>query len=81
MPRAVTATLTRVAQLFYLEALVGGPAVFDPFFRAYIEHFKYKCIETEDFKAFFLAHFAGNEALAAVDWDVRACGPARARRA
>uniref|UniRef100_A0A1B6EZ69 Leukotriene A(4) hydrolase n=1 Tax=Cuerna arida TaxID=1464854 RepID=A0A1B6EZ69_9HEMI len=55
--------------LFYLEQLVGGPAVFEPFLKAYLDNFKYRSIETRDFKTFFKSYFANNTASKSVDWD------------
>jgi leukotriene-A4 hydrolase len=55
--------------LWYLEDLVGGPAVFEPFLRSYYTHFAYKSINSEQFKAFFLEHFGSQEAVTAIDWD------------
>jgi leukotriene-A4 hydrolase len=58
--------------LVYLQQLVGGAKLFDPFFRAWIEANHYKCVTSFDFKAFFHTYFAGkvDEAtLNKVDWD------------
>lgn len=58
--------------LVYLERLVGGPKMFEPFFRAWIEAHHYKCVTSFDFKNFFNNYFAGkvDEAvLKQVDWD------------
>ncbi|KAH9402319.1 Leukotriene A-4 hydrolase [Tyrophagus putrescentiae] len=43
--------------LFYLESLVGGPTVFEPFLRSYLEHFKYRSIVTDDFKSYLSEYF------------------------
>ena len=43
--------------LFYLEQKLGGPDVFEPFLRAYIDKFKYKSITTDDWKAFLYEFF------------------------
>ncbi|XP_019633359.1 PREDICTED: leukotriene A-4 hydrolase-like [Branchiostoma belcheri] len=43
--------------LYYLEELVGGPEKFEPFLRKYIDTFKYKCLDTEEWKAFLLDYF------------------------
>ena len=48
------------AFLFYLEQLLGGPDVFEPFLRVYIEHFKFKSIKTEQFKQFLIDYFFTN---------------------
>ena len=58
------------AFLYYIESLVGGPALFDPFLKAYIERFKYKSIETDDFKMFLLEYYADAETrLDEIDWN------------
>ncbi|RUS91516.1 hypothetical protein EGW08_000737 [Elysia chlorotica] len=60
------------ALLYYLEQLLGGPEVFEPFLRAYIENFKYKSISTQDWKDYLFEYFssqADQEKLQAVDWD------------
>ncbi|KAL4226486.1 Leukotriene A-4 hydrolase [Mactra antiquata] len=60
------------AFLFYLESLVGGPAVFDPFMKSYIEKFKYKSITTTDWKDYLLSYFseqASSGVFDGVDWD------------
>lgn len=36
--------------LRYLEDLFGGPKIFEPFFRAYLEKYKYQSVTTSDFK-------------------------------
>ena len=55
--------------LWYLEELVGGAALFEPFLKSYYAHFAYKSINTEQFKEFFLQQFSSLEAVAAIDWD------------
>ncbi|CAH1169848.1 unnamed protein product [Phaedon cochleariae] len=52
--------------LRWLEARVGGPEKFEPFLREYFEEFKYRSIDTSDFKGFFEKRFpeCGD-----VDWD------------
>ena len=32
--------------LWYLEDLVGGPEIFEPFLKSYLENFKFKSIDT-----------------------------------
>lgn len=54
--------------LYYLEELAGGQAVFDPFLRAYINKYKYKSIDTDDFKGFLYEYFPNNNKLKDVDW-------------
>lgn len=51
--------------LFYLETLVGGPSVFDPFLRSYIAEHAFKSITSEVFVNYFKAHFPS----VAVDWE------------
>ena len=63
--------------LWYLEELVGGPKVFEPFIKSYLEHFKFQSIDTSEFKAFFLEFFSqpkGSELfkdldLTSIDWE------------
>ncbi|CAG9563858.1 unnamed protein product [Danaus chrysippus] len=55
--------------LRYLEDLVGGAAVFDEFMRSYLNHFQSKSLDTDQFKAYLLNYFKGNEKLGQVDWD------------
>lgn len=58
------------AILYYLESILGGPEAFEPFLRAYIDAFKYKSVDTDEWKAFLYAHFADKKAvLDSVDWD------------
>ncbi|KAF7495920.1 Leukotriene A-4 hydrolase [Sarcoptes scabiei] len=54
--------------LFYLEQKLGGPEIFEPFLRAYIDHFKYDSIITKDFQDFIYDYF-GPEILDTVEWD------------
>ncbi|KAL1110315.1 hypothetical protein AAG570_007848, partial [Ranatra chinensis] len=56
--------------LFYLENLVGGPDVFNPFLKAYIENYKFKSITSDHFKAFFLNYFKSHNDLKEIDWDL-----------
>eukprot|EP01087_Luapelamoeba_hula_P010470 TRINITY_DN2774_c0_g3_i1.p1 TRINITY_DN2774_c0_g3~~TRINITY_DN2774_c0_g3_i1.p1 ORF type:complete len:450 (+),score=69.22 TRINITY_DN2774_c0_g3_i1:816-2165(+) len=60
--------------LFYLEKLVGGPAVFEPFFKKYLENFSGKTLDSAEFKEFFLNYFNSLNAfevskLSEIDWD------------
>jgi leukotriene-A4 hydrolase len=57
--------------IYHLETLVGGPAAFLPFFRAYVAEFAARPLTADDFRAFFTAYFAsrGVPAASAVDWD------------
>ncbi|CAG2165413.1 unnamed protein product [Oppiella nova] len=57
--------------LFYLEQLLGGPQVFEPFLKTYIDHFKYKSIDTKDFRAYLENYFKDSaDRLKQVDWEV-----------
>jgi len=49
------------AFLYYLEKLVGGPAVFDVYLRAHIQHFSGQAITTQDWKDFLFEHFTATE--------------------
>lgn len=55
--------------LFYLETLVGGAEVFEPFLKTYLDTYKYKSIITDDFKAFFLRYFSKKDDVKKIDWD------------
>ncbi|KAJ3045376.1 putative leukotriene A-4 hydrolase (LTA-4 hydrolase) (Leukotriene A(4) hydrolase) [Rhizophlyctis rosea] len=60
--------------LFYLEKLLGGPAVFEPYVKAHVEKFSHKSITTSDFKDFLYEYFKNHDPaklqkLEAVDWD------------
>ena len=44
--------------LWYLEDIVGGPAKFDPFLRAYLSNYKFKSLDSFEFQRFFLKYFA-----------------------
>ena len=55
--------------LWYLEDLVGGAAVFEPFLKSYYNKFAYKSIDSDQFKAFFLEKFSGLEAAKEIDWE------------
>ncbi|XP_005106910.1 leukotriene A-4 hydrolase isoform X2 [Aplysia californica] len=60
------------ALLNFLQTLLGGAAVFDVFLRAYIEHFKYQSISTQQWKDFLYSYFssqADQDKLNSVDWD------------
>jgi leukotriene-A4 hydrolase len=54
--------------LLYLERLVGTPE-FEAFFQAYVTRFAAKTLTSDDFKAFFLEYFEGNEKVKEIDWD------------
>ncbi|KAK7101710.1 leukotriene A-4 hydrolase-like [Littorina saxatilis] len=60
------------ALLCYLEQILGGSAVYEPFLRAYIEHFKYQSITSQQWKDFLFSYFCSEEdqrKLQAVDWN------------
>ncbi|BFZ10844.1 hypothetical protein BsWGS_13883 [Bradybaena similaris] len=60
------------ALLYHLQTILGGPAVFEAFLRAYIENFKYKSISTDDWKQFLYSYFSSEEdqkKLDQVDWE------------
>ncbi|XP_021344538.1 leukotriene A-4 hydrolase-like, partial [Mizuhopecten yessoensis] len=58
------------ALLFYLETLVGGPAVFEPFLRAYIEQFQGDSIVTDQWKEFLFSFFKDKvDVFKDVEWD------------
>lgn len=44
--------------LFYLEQLLGGPEVFDKFLRCYIDTFKYKSLNTQQWKDYLYKYFS-----------------------
>ncbi|XP_058064832.1 leukotriene A-4 hydrolase-like, partial [Anopheles bellator] len=60
--------------LRYLEDLLGGPQVFEPFLRAYLDRFKYQSVLTNDFKQMLYDWFrkdASNEVLLGrINWDL-----------
>lgn len=57
--------------LAVLEEAVGGPTVFEPYFKAHISYFAGKSITTDDFLTFFRQYFANQieEIDAKVNWD------------
>lgn len=55
--------------MFYLEELLGGPAAFNPFIKAYFAKFKNQSITTEDFKQTLLAFFKDNANINQIDWE------------
>lgn len=58
--------------LRYIEDTLGGPAVFEPFFRFYLQKYAYKSLLSDDFKATVYEYFQGkaDEQLAKIDWDL-----------
>lgn len=56
--------------LFYLEELLGGAEVFNPFLRSYLDKYKYRSIVTDDWKKYLYKYFANKtELLDKVDWE------------
>lgn len=56
--------------LFYLEQLLGGPQVFEPFLKSYLAIYKYKSIKTNIWKDYLYQYFSDKvELLNSVDWD------------
>ncbi len=60
--------------LFYLETLLGGPSVFEPYLKAHVENFAHKSITTDDFKEFLFEFYQKFDAskislLSSVDWN------------
>mmetsp|Transcript_41722 Transcript_41722/g.98100 ORF Transcript_41722/g.98100 Transcript_41722/m.98100 type:complete len:360 (+) Transcript_41722:16-1095(+) len=45
--------------LYYLEGVVGGPAIFEPFFKAWVATHSHMAVTSHCFRAFFDAYFAG----------------------
>lgn len=58
--------------LRYLEDLLGGPAVFEPFLRHYLDKYKYQSIVTGDFQSTLYDYFRDTKdaELELVDWDL-----------
>ncbi|XP_055386123.1 leukotriene A-4 hydrolase-like [Condylostylus longicornis] len=59
--------------LRYMEDILGGPDVFEPFLRSYFETFKYKSVLTGDFKAYMYDYFGErnmDNKLEKIDWDL-----------
>jgi leukotriene-A4 hydrolase len=58
--------------LFYLEELVGGEAIFNPFLRAHCQRYRYSTVNAIDWQKFFLEYFqdkVAKEKLAEIDWN------------
>ncbi|KAK9878488.1 hypothetical protein WA026_022383 [Henosepilachna vigintioctopunctata] len=59
--------------LRYLEEIVGGASEFEPFLRKYFDTYKYKSLDTSDFKKFFIKEFSASgkqENISSIDWDL-----------
>lgn len=54
--------------LRFLEDLVGE-SEFAKFIKVYLNNFRFKCLDSYQFKAFFMEHFKGNDKLGSIDWD------------
>mmetsp|Transcript_21299 Transcript_21299/g.27214 ORF Transcript_21299/g.27214 Transcript_21299/m.27214 type:complete len:245 (+) Transcript_21299:2-736(+) len=57
------------AFLCYLEKLVGGPSVFEPFLQTHVQRFQYGMVDIKEWKNFFLAYFKDNKAVDHIDWE------------
>lgn len=55
--------------LYHLQSLVGGPDKFEPFIRHYFETFKFKTVDSNQFKSLFLSFFKAEEKTLDIDWD------------
>lgn len=56
--------------LYYLEECLGGPEVFNPFLKSYVQHFKYQSISTNEWKDYLFKYFHDKgDVLKGVDWD------------
>lgn len=57
--------------LRYLEDLFGGPEIFEPFLRSYLDKFKYQSILTKDFSKYVYEYFNEKipDKLEQVNWD------------
>ncbi|XP_015177544.1 PREDICTED: leukotriene A-4 hydrolase [Polistes dominula] len=56
--------------LYYLEQLLGGPNVFEPFLKSYLATFQYKSVVTNDWKEYLYKYFSDKtELLNSVDWN------------
>jgi len=55
--------------LWYLEELVGGAMIFEPFLRSYFEEFANKSLDSEMFKEYFCNYFKETKAISYIDWD------------
>jgi len=55
--------------LWYLEDLVGGGSVFEPFLKSYYAKFAYKSIDSFQFKDYFLEYFKDEDKVKSIDWE------------
>ncbi|XP_037958023.1 leukotriene A-4 hydrolase isoform X2 [Teleopsis dalmanni] len=59
--------------LRYVEDLVGGPEVFEPFLRSYLQKYAYKSVVTDDFKSSLYDYFSTTDKkdkLNEIDWNL-----------
>ncbi|XP_055918165.1 leukotriene A-4 hydrolase isoform X2 [Eupeodes corollae] len=59
--------------LRYIEDLLGGAAVFEPFLQSYLKKFEYKSVVTDDFKGALYDYFIDTDKkdkLNEIDWDL-----------
>ncbi|XP_067623291.1 leukotriene A-4 hydrolase isoform X2 [Eurosta solidaginis] len=59
--------------LRYIEDILGGAKVFEPFLRSYLQKYAYKSVETDDFKATLYDYFNQTDKrdkLTQIDWDL-----------
>merc|ERR1719309_1832230 len=56
--------------LWYLEDLVGGPTIFEPFLKAYYKEYAFKSIDSDTFKNYFGQFFANSKEITGIDWDL-----------
>lgn len=55
--------------LYYLERILGGPEVFEPFLKKYLENFKYKTVNTKEWRHFLEEYFQDKkDILKQVEW-------------
>lgn len=56
--------------LYYLEQILGGPEVFEPFLKSYLETYQYQTVTTSEWKAYLEGYFHDKkDVLNQVDWD------------
>lgn len=56
--------------IYYLENMVGGKAKFDPFIKHYFTTWRYKALDSEQFKSTFTEFYKDDkQVLESIDWD------------
>lgn len=56
--------------LYYLEQILGGPEVFEPFLRSYLETYQYQTVTTSEWKSYLEGYFHDKrDILSQVDWN------------